>query len=296
MYDALGDIAYYDGDFELADEHWDHAASLRQEVARIEPDNVQLNVALGWQNMRDTNIAAPYIERALNRDPQHLHALNAAIVLMTRTWRNTSALQIAEYVAKRDPLFIAANWNLQRAYLNNGAFQKLEQLAREAVNSDPGRSGTRWHLGAALLLQGMPDEALEQFLQIDDDYFPYRLQGMAIALHQLGRHDKSEAALTELIERDTEIKDDELRRPDMIAFAYAGIGNSDKAFMYLEQARELTPGRLRVHADSPFYNNLREDTRWLPFLESAGLAPQQLAQTEFNPLLPVEIRSATNAN
>jgi hypothetical protein len=37
---------------------------------------------------------------------------------------------------------------------------------------------------------------------------------------------------------------------------------------------------------SPFFVNLIDDPRWLPFLESIGKSPAQLAAIEFNVPLP----------
>jgi hypothetical protein len=42
--------------------------------------------------------------------------------------------------------------------------------------------------------------------------------------------------------------------------------------------------------ESPFYANLRNDSRWVPFLESVNADPDFLASVEFNPRLPPEIR------
>jgi len=65
-------------------------------------------------------------------------------------------------------------------------------------------------------------------------------------------------------------------------------GRSD-AFEYLDLQRESDPGLLRVVANSPLYEKFEGDPSWLPFLERAGLAPQQLGAVEFNPRLPPEL-------
>ena len=301
LYSELAQRAYHDGQFELEDKHMEAQDRLLQEVAASDPDNIQLNIARGWNHMPDPAAAAPFIERALNQDPQNSRALNTAVVLLTRTWRNTAATQIAEYLVSRDPLFSHSQWNLQRAYLNGRQFDLLEKDSRTTIELEPERYGPRWHLGTALLLKAIPEpeaalEAYQSIAQNDIYSSSYRLQGLAVALHALERYEESAAAITELIEIDSAVADERSRRPVMIAFAYAGIGDADNAFLYLKRARDTTPGQLRVLADNPFYDNLREDPRWIPFLESTGLGPRQLSEVKFNPRLPAEVQAALAAS
>jgi TolB-like protein/Flp pilus assembly protein TadD len=294
VYTNRGDAAYEFGDFELAEQRWERAEQILQEVAAVDDDNVQLNLARAWGNMRDTATAARYIERALGTDPNNARALNTAMVLMMRLWRNDSARIIGEYTVRRDPLDTHAQWNLTRAYLNAGEFELAEGTARTMVTLRPDSIGFRWFIGLALLLQGNSESALKYFQQIGDEGKEVRLQGLAMALHDLGRYDESGAALTDLIKIENAKPKEELPWFHGIAIVYMWTGDTDKAFEYLEQTRLHTSGALRVAAQSPFYSRIEDDPRWLPFLESAGLAPQQLNAIEFNPRLPVEIRAAIN--
>ena len=105
----------------------------------------------------------------------------------------------------------------------------------------------------------------------------------------LSRHDESRTALAALIDRENAVPEPELRWYLGIAITYAFIGDADQAFHYLEETRMSSPGRLRILGRSPFYSSIEDDPRWIPFLESAGLAPDQLDAVEFNPRLPVAI-------
>jgi TolB-like protein/Flp pilus assembly protein TadD len=284
--------AYDAGDFELAEEHYARQNAILHEVAAVDPENVQLNLARAWQGMSNTAAAARYIERALDKDPHNTRALNTAMVLMMRLWRTNTARAIGEYIVKRDPLASHVQWNLARALLNSGAFEAAENTSRTMIALERDTTGHRWFLGTALLFQGEPESALEYFRQIPDEAAEYRLQGTAMALHDLGRLDESQAALARLVELTEAVPEEELRWFHGIAVTYAWIGDIDKAFDYLEQTRLHRSGNLRVAADSPFYVRLKDDPRWMPFLEAAGLAPAQLNAIEFNPRLPAEIRAA----
>lgn len=147
-----------------------------------------------------------------------------------------------------------------------------------------------WFIGLSQLLQNNSEAALQQFVgQVSNASL--QLHGKTLALYELGRTDEAAAALTELAE--LEVADDvRWIRPFLIATAYAWTGNIDDAFTYLEMQRELYSGFLRVMANSPLYDNLKDDSRWAPFLESVELAPERLAAIEFNPRLPpgVQVR------
>ena len=212
------------------------------------------------------------------------------MVLMTRLWRDPAAQRIGEYLVERDQLNSNVLWNLSRAQLNNGDFESAEKTARTHAAVITGNVASQWHLGVALLFQGRPGAALARFQSIPLEYDrAFHLQGTAVALHDLDRHDESAAALAALVDRENAVPDPELRWYLGIAFTYAYIGDADQAFHYLEEARKSSPGHLRISGRSPFYSSIADDPRWMPFLESAGLAPDQLGAVQFNPRLPAAI-------
>ena len=286
VYGIYGDRAHDAGDSEAAERHYQRAAALRDEVAAADPDNVALNVASAWVNQANFQVAAGYLERALDRDPSNDRALNIAIILLTRLWREDQAISIAEYLADRDPLYSHVHWNLGRARMNAGAYEAAEETFRTIAAIEPGSIGVAWAIGLALLFQGDAEAALVQF-QEQVSVEVLRLHGSVLALHDLGHHEEAAAALKSLVAQWGH--DDWRAVAWFIATASAWVGNLDDAFEYLELQRQSDPGWLRVVANSPLYEKLEDDSRWLPFLERAGLAPEQLGAVEFNPRLPPDL-------
>ena len=92
----------------------------------------------------------------------------------------------------------------------------------------------------------------------------FRLLGLTLAHHARGREAQSDAALQELIDRESVVG------PCQIAWAYAYRGDVDRAFEWLERGRERrdTPSWLARH---PTLRSLHGDSRWQPFLNSMGL-------------------------
>ena len=284
VYNHRGDVADFSSDIELAEQFYAREVAILDEVAAIDPDNVLLNVTLGWDNMRHVEIAAPYIERALAADPRSSEALNVAMVLLTRLWRQHEAVPIGEYIYERDPLHIPGQWNLARAALNDGQYELAENTYRTYDAVNPNENRALWMIGLTFLLRGNAEAALEQF-QEQVSHAGTRLHGTILALHDLGRIDESDEAMAALVAFE-EWGDYERFRAFLIGTAYAWIGDADSAFEYLGKQRAIFSGIFRVEAHSPLYQKIEKDPRWIPFRKSVEVDPERLEAVEFNPTLP----------
>src|SRR5439155_530876 len=108
----------------------------------------------------------------------------------------------------------------------------------------------------------------------------YKMIGLPLAYHALGRKADSDAALAALIAKY------EKDGPSNIASVYAYRGEADKAFEWLDKAVEFGDGGLgEIVTDNLFEKN-HADPRWLAFLRKIGKAPEQLAKVEFKVTLP----------
>ena len=274
VYEYRARAAENENDDALAIQHIERKSAILDGVAARDADNVQLNVALGWDNMRNIDVATMHFERALAREPTNTEALNGAGVLLTRLWREEEAVPILRYTAERDPLNTHVAWNLARVYLINRQFELAEQAARTLQALNPDSIQAPWQIGLSLLLQSKPEAALQQFVD-DVPETALQLHGKTLALHELGRIDEANAALTELIELEV-TGESKWFWPFLVATASAWMGDIDDAFTYLEMQSELYSGVFRINANSPLYENLKDDPRWAPFLESVELAPERL--------------------
>ena len=109
---------------------------------------------------------------------------------------------------------------------------------------------------------------------------PWQLIGLVMAYDALGRREESDIALSELI------GDWELDAAYNIAYVVAYRGEADRAFEWLARAAEYKdPGLSEITLENAF-SRIHFDPRWLPFLESLGKSPEQLADIEFSVTLP----------
>ncbi len=163
-------------------------------------------------------------------------------------------------------------------YLRAGRPDEAIASFRTALSLSPGRMIAQYAIGQALLLKGEPEAALTAMQQESDEV--RRLLGLAMAHHALGQAAESDAALGKLIEKY------EQDWAYNIAYVLAFRGEANRAFEWLDKAVEYNDPGLSGIAAATEFANIHDDPRWLPFLESIGKSPEQLAAIEFEVRLP----------
>jgi tetratricopeptide (TPR) repeat protein len=82
------------------------------------------------------------------------------------------------------------------------------------------------------------------------------------------------------------IEDYEQSAAANIAVLYAFRGDADGAFEWLDKAVQYRDAGLSEISSISTFANLHDDPRWLPFLESIGRSPEQLAAIDFEVRVP----------
>ena len=149
---------------------------------------------------------------------------------------------------------------------------------RTALRLSPSLPWGHATIGEALILQGDARAALaEAQLEVDP---MYRLELLAIANHALGQKAASDAALKEMITQfDTTSAMD-------IATVLAYRGEIDQSFKWLDKAVQQRDPLLGSVVSWPTLANLHKDPRWLPFLRTIKMAPEELAAIKFDVMPP----------
>jgi len=227
---------------------------------------------------RDFVAAARHYERALSIEPANTDIISSAATMAASLGRLDQAIALAEYTADRDPVSPIHNGNLGLNYLFAGRLDEAIASLRTTLTLSPGYIGAQYLIGTALLLKGEPESALAAMQKEADE--GWRLIGRVSAHHALGQTAASDAALVQLIEKY------EKEWAYNIAYAQAFRGEADRAFEWLNKAVAYKDPGLAYIAVDPRFANIQFDPRWLPFLESIGMSPAQLAAIEFKVTLP----------
>ncbi len=224
--------------------------------------------------------AAREYERALALDPADLDVLRNAATLLQDLGRLKESIALQEILAARDPVNVSTLFNLGYAYMQAGRPDDAIARLRTALSLAPGRGSAHYQIGVALLLKGQPEAALAEMQAETSEV--WRMFGLPMAYHALGRKAESDAALAQLIAKY------EKDGPYNIAYVYAFRGDADHAFEWLDKTVQYAdPGLSEIPAQNLF-DNIRQDPRWLPFLRKIGKAPEQLAKIEFKVTLPAD--------
>ncbi len=172
--------------------------------------------------------------------------------------RTGDALAVARRAVEEDPLSQSAWGGLGWMLASVGDGAGAEAAARRSLQISPDRAESLMLLGIALLVRGQPGEARDAF---DRNPFPFfRLSGLAIALHAMGRREESQGALEELIRNWSSVA------ALQVANVYASRGEHDLAFEWLERARLQHDEGLEGAPTDPLLAGLHGDPRWKLFL------------------------------
>jgi TolB-like protein/DNA-binding winged helix-turn-helix (wHTH) protein/Tfp pilus assembly protein PilF len=223
---------------------------------------------------RDLVAAAPHFSRALELQPQDVVLHSYASSFMLRLGRLDAVIDFRERDVRQDPLDPIGYNNLAFVYAMAGKSDEAIAAVKTLLMLAPEYNAAHYTWAKALLLKGEREAALEIINQEPSEV--WRLIGQAIAYSALNRTNESDEALNQLIGRYAE------DWAYYIAVVFAFRGNSDRAFYWLDIATRNHDASLTYAAIEPLLANIHDDSRWSPFLERIGMAPEQLNSIEFS--------------
>jgi adenylate cyclase len=251
-----------------------HLSAGREATARalaIEPDlpdglfarsMIQVNFDFDWKGAGET------LRKALALAPQDPELLAEAGNLATARGEMAPAFDFYRRAVAADPVNAQA-----RSYLGGylSAAKQYEEARAEyarAIELNPAAPYSHAGIGSAYLLEGKLEEAATA-TQADTAEWA-RLTVMACIYWSQKHVPESDAALAQLIKTSAETA------AYQIADVYAYRGDKDRAFEWLERARQQRDAGLPGLRTDPYLANLRGDPRWNAFLHTMGLADDQL--------------------
>ena len=256
-------------------EGYARAREAEEKALSIDPNYAPAHAGLGRIAMVNNDFvsAAKHFERALALDPNDLNVLGNSATFLRSLGRLQEALALDEAIVRRDPVNVIALNNLGVAQQCTKQFDAAIASFRSVLSLNPGAGGAHSWMCEAMLLKGDGPGALVQIEQEKDEN--WRLIGLPMAYHALGRKTESDAALATLLARGEE------DWSYNIAYVYAFRGEADKAFEWLDKAVQYQDPGLSQIVGENLFDNIHSDRRWLPFLRKIGRAPEQLAKIQF---------------
>lgn len=220
----------------------------------------------------DWAAAEKEFKRALVLNPQSAWSYAVYTQFLGGMGRVDEANDQGRRALEIDPLSVTAQWVLGWAFLNADRSDEAIQQMSKAVELDPTGAWARTFLGRAYLSKGMQQRAIEELETArrdgPDDVFVLGLLGYGYAV--TGRRADAFKILQSL---------DEMERHRYVSraarvYVYAGLGDKDKAFEWLEKAYQERSDALAWFRQEPESQSLRSDPRFAVLMRKVGFTEQ----------------------
>jgi len=253
-----GLIALKDGQRQ-AREAAEQALVLDPNLAEAHAQISRIKLFVDW----DWTGASASLQRALDLDPGNSAVAGLASRQVACLGRFEEALVLARRAIALDPLNAVERGWLAQIYFVMNRQEEAEMGFKKTFELNSNLPGYREWLGFVYLAQGRSQNALAEIEREPTTWL--RLQGYSVVYYALGREKESDAALSELI---TTYRADSAFQ---IAGVYAFRGETDKAFEWLERAYVQHDAGLAATKVDPLLKNLRQDPRYIAFLNKLRL-------------------------
>jgi eukaryotic-like serine/threonine-protein kinase len=207
--------------------------------------------------------------RAIELDPSYVPAHHWYSLCLTALGRVDEAVAAIRKAQTLDPLSIRINADVGMALFAARRYDEAVAQERRTIELDSSFRVSYWIMGMALEQKGMIEEARRSFREALERSpgNPNYLGSLAHSYAIVGQRDSARAILDSL--------EPQARRgegsPFYIALVYAGLGEKDRAFEWLEKAYQERSGSVRYLRVEPRLEPLRADPRFRTLLTKVRL-------------------------
>ena len=216
----------------------------------------------------DWAAAEKEFKRAISLNPRSAQSYTLYTHFLAGMRRYDEALNYGRRALELDPLSVSNYWFLGWGAIYAGRYDEAISQYSKAAELDPNNPWTRWFLGRAYLFKGMPQRGIEEMetalhLSPDD---PLGLGFVGYTYAVTGRRPDALKILQRL---------DELQKHRFVStisrvYVYAGLGDKDKAFEWLEKAYQDRSDSLAWFRFDPESKGLQSDPRFAPLMRKIG--------------------------
>lgn len=246
------------------------AKAYAERALQIDESLAEAHASLGYINNQSWQWAEAEREfrRAIELNPNYPTAHHWYCLYLRDVGRFDDSIAEIKRAQELDPLSVAISGNVALAHLLQGDAEAAVEQSRKMIELNPEDNSGHYWLGRAYLKQGRSGEAiaaLQKAVELDRASSLLRDLGYAYAV--AGRRNEAAAIVKELEEKHA-------RREAIgqdLATVYAGLGERDKAFAWLEKDFQVRSGQLAgISWYSPF-ETLRDDPRYADLMRRMNL-------------------------
>ncbi len=213
--------------------------------------------------------------RALELNPSYAMGHRAYASYLSAMGRHREAIAEAKRAQELDPLSLDVNTMAGRCFYHARQYDQAIEQYRRALEIDPNFTIAHQFSGKAYAQKGMYREALAELQEAGAVYKeagagytePLSVIGLVYAVS--GRPGQAQHVLEEL----KAIRKQKYVPPWSIVRVYAGLGQKDQAFAWLEKGFQERDNRLIWLKVDPMFDNLRCDPRFADLLRRLRFPP-----------------------
>lgn len=172
-----------------------------------------------------------------------------------------------------DPLSLIINFELGTAFYYGRDYDRAIEQFQKTLELDPNFPPVYPFLAAAYEQKGLYDQAVAGFqkgiTQRGGTEWSFSKSGLGHIYAVTGKNREARTVLDEL----KQLSQKEYVPADGIALIYAGLGDKEAAFAWLEKAYEEHAFKMAFLKVEPRWDNLRADPRYADLLRRIGLKP-----------------------
>ncbi len=219
----------------------------------------------------DWRLAGKHFDEALALNPAYTRTHKYYSFYFSSLGRTREAIALANSAAQLDPISPALSNNLAAQLYLAREFDQAIGECRRTLEMDPNYATALMVIGQAYAAKGMYREALQEF-----DKYRTLSRGSAASVALSGyahamSGDRSQAV--KLLEELSAASKQRYTPAFYFALVYAGLGDKDQAFTWLDKAYEERFTRLAYLKQEAFWDPLRSDPRFAVVLRRIGIPP-----------------------
>lgn len=218
--------------------------------------------------LRDNPGAKREFERALELDPNDASIYADYSQLLVNTGEGDAAIAVAQKGKLVDPQDSFPSYSLAQAFIISGRYDEGLQESQTTISLDDRNWWGYYWRAVAYSQKGMSAEAIsagQTAAKLDES--PLIRGVLACALSRAGRRAEAQRMIDDLIAASKS----RFISQASIAMGYAGMGETEKAFEWLDASLRSHDEQIIWIYQHPMFANLRNDPRYAELLKQLNL-------------------------
>ena len=251
----------------LAQEAATRALQLDENLAEAHASMGKILTDYSW----DWAQAEKELQLAIERKPNYPHTHQWYAILLANMGRADEAIREANRAVELDYFSPVTTTQLGNVLYRARQYDQAITVLRKTLDLEPNFVSARTYLGLCYLMKGSYDEARAEFQKGRDGApnSPEYVTLLGWVYGRAGQLDQARRCEKEL----KEMAQHAYVSPGSFAYLYAGMGDLDSAFKWMEMSFEERTPSIRGLKTDPLNDLLRADPRFDSLLRRAGFGP-----------------------